>query len=84
MTTIALQFWAGARAAAGVAREEWVADSVAEAVQLARAARNDADFDRVVAMCSILVDGVVAHPDDLSRVRTTPVVAEVLPPFAGG
>lgn len=84
MTTIALQFWAGARAAAGVAREEWVADSVTEALELARRARNDARFDRVVAMCSILVDGEVAHPDDLSRARTSPVVAEVLPPFAGG
>ena len=84
MTTIALQFWAGARAAAGVPREEWTADSVAEAIQLARQARSDTHFDRVVAMCSILVDGVVAHPDDLSRARTTPVVAEVLPPFAGG
>jgi hypothetical protein len=83
-TTIALQFWAGARAAAGVAREEWVTDSVAEAIELARRARNDAEFDRVVAMCSILIDGAVAHPADLFRVRTIPVVAELLPPFAGG
>jgi len=84
MTTIALQFWAGARAAAGVPREEWAADSVADAIQMARKSRNDTHFDRVVAMCSILVDGVVASADDLSMVRTSPVVAELLPPFAGG
>lgn len=84
MTTIALQFWAGARAAAGVAREEWEAGSVAEAIESARRARADAAFDRVVEMCSILIDGVVAGADDLSAVRTTPVVAELLPPFAGG
>ncbi len=84
MTTIALQFWAGARAAAGVAREEWDADSVAGALELARRARSNADFDRVVAMCSILIDGVVAGAEDLAAVRTESVVAELLPPFAGG
>ncbi len=84
MTTITLQFWAGARAAAGVAREEWAAGSVGEALDLARAARADPRFDRVVAMCSILIDGTVAKPDDLVRPRTEPVLAEVLPPFAGG
>ena len=35
MTTIVLQFWAGARAAAGTAREEWSADSVADALSTA-------------------------------------------------
>ncbi len=84
MTTIAFQFWAGARATAGVTREEWQADSVAEAIELARRARADVAFDRVVAMCSILIDGIVAGPDDLAALRTTPVVAEFLPPFAGG
>lgn len=84
MTTIALQYWAGARAAAGVAREEWEALSVAEALELARRSRADAAFDRVVAMCSILVDGAVAGAADLAAPRSTPVVAEILPPFAGG
>jgi sulfur-carrier protein len=84
MTTIGLHFWAGARAAAGVASEDWPADSVAEALQLARAHRGDPDFDRVVGMCSILIDGVVAKEDDLARLRTEPTVAEILPPFAGG
>ncbi|HET9646695.1 MAG TPA: hypothetical protein VFP34_00500 [Microlunatus sp.] len=84
MTTIALQFWGGARAAAGVAREEWQANTIAEALDLARSKRRDPHFDRVVAMCSILVDGTAAGEHVLSAVRSAPVVAEILPPFAGG
>jgi hypothetical protein len=84
MTTIGLQFWAGAKAAAGVAREEWDADSVAEALDRARRSRADPNFDRVVAMCSVLIDGQVAGAGDLAVRRSEPVVAEILPPFAGG
>ncbi len=84
MTTIVLQFWAGARAAAGTAREEWSADSVADALSSARSRRDDPHFDRVLAMCSILVDGTLAGPAELGRRRTEPVIAEVLPPYAGG
>lgn len=84
MTTIVLQFWAGARMAAGTAREEWSADSVAEALRSARSSRGDPHFDRVLAMCSILVDGARAGPAELTRPRSEPVVAEVLPPYAGG
>lgn len=84
MTTIVLQYWAGARAAAGVAREEWQAGSVAEALARAGQVRSDPRFDRVVGMCTILIDGIAAGPDLLAAPRTQPVVAEVLPPFAGG
>jgi molybdopterin synthase sulfur carrier subunit len=84
MTTIALQFWGGARAAAGVDREEWEARSVAEALELAAAARSDPRFDRVVAICTILVDGAVLGPAGLRAPRDAPVTAECLPPFAGG
>jgi hypothetical protein len=84
MTTIVLQFWAGARAVAGTNREEWSAGSVAAALELARSSRSDPGFDRVLAMCSILVDGRIAGPTELVRSRTEPVVAEVLPPYAGG
>jgi sulfur-carrier protein len=84
MTTIGLQFWAGAKAAAGVAREEWNADSVAEALDRAREARSDPNFDRVVAVCSVLIDGRVAGARDLAARRSEPLVAEILPPFAGG
>jgi hypothetical protein len=84
MTRIGLQFWAGAKAAAGVAREEWDADSIAEALDRARQARADPHFDRVVAMCSVLIDGRVAGAGDLAARRSEPVVAEILPPFAGG
>ena len=84
MTTIVLQFWAGARAAAGTAQEEWSAGSIADALALARSRRADRHFDRVLEMCSILVDGTLAGPAELTRPRTEPVVAEVLPPYAGG
>ncbi len=48
------------------------------------AARDDPAFSRVVKACSLLVDGVAAHPDDLERALSGPVRVDVLPPFAGG
>jgi hypothetical protein len=35
-------------------------------------------------MCSVLIDGQVAGAGDLAVRRSEPVVAEILPPFAGG
>jgi sulfur-carrier protein len=84
MTLVHLHYWAGARAAAGTEHEEFLATSVADALAQARALRGDARFDRVLAACSVLVDGVVLHPTQFERVLTGDVRAEVLPPFAGG
>jgi molybdopterin converting factor small subunit len=84
MEMVSLYYWAGARAAAGVESESVRAATVAEAVQTVVAARADVAFSRVVQACSLLVDGVAAHPDDLDRVLTGPVRVDVLPPFAGG
>ena len=78
-----LHYWAGARAAAGTAEETVEAGSVRAALDLVGAGR-DERFRRVVRACSLLVDGVAAHAEDLDRPLTDPVRVEVLPPFAGG
>jgi sulfur-carrier protein len=79
-----IRYWAAARAAAGVASEPFDAGTLAEALETARL-RRDADFERVLARSSYLVNGDpvgtrphagVALPED--------AVIEVLPPFAGG
>ncbi|HEX3198741.1 MAG TPA: MoaD/ThiS family protein [Propionibacteriaceae bacterium] len=81
---VSLHYWAGARAAAGVAEEEIKARSVAEALQLACDKRADPHFDRVIKASSVLIGGLTAHQEDLERLLTAPVRVEVLPPFAGG
>ncbi len=83
MPSVHLHYWAGARAVAGTAEEQVEAHTVRQALELAAASRG-AQFSRVVAACSLLVDGLALHPDDLDRALTGPVRVEVLPPFAGG
>lgn len=84
MQTVALYYWAGAKAAAGVASETVAADTVAEALRTVLRARPDGAFPQVIGACAVLVDSVAAGPDDLERVLTGPVRVDVLPPFAGG
>ena len=84
MAKVTLFYWAGARAAAGVASESVMAATVAEALVTVVQDRADPAFSRVVQACSLLVDGIAAHPDDLERVLSGPVRVDVLPPFAGG
>jgi sulfur-carrier protein len=79
-----IHYWAGARAAAGIAEEEIQARTVAEALQLASDKRSDPHFDRVIKASSMLLDGLTAHPADLERPLIAPVRVEILPPFAGG
>jgi molybdopterin synthase sulfur carrier subunit len=84
MVTVSLHYWAGARAAAGVAEEVIEAQSVAQALQIASRKRSDPRFDRVVKASSILIDGRAAHQEDLEQRLSQAVQVEVLPPFAGG
>ena len=84
MVSVSIHYWAGARAAAGVAEEEIDARSVAEALQLACNQRSDPHFDRVIKASSVLIDGRTAHQQDLEQPLIEPVQVEVLPPFAGG
>jgi len=83
MASVHLHYWAGAKAAAGTADETVEAPSVRSALDLVAAGR-DAHFRRVLAACSLLLDGVAAHQEDLDRPLSGPVRLEVLPPFAGG
>ncbi len=67
MVPVSLHYWAGARAAAGVAEEKIEARSVAEALRFACDERSDPHFDRVINASSVLIDGLTAHPADLER-----------------
>ena len=82
MTT--LRYWAAARAAAGVAEETTSAATLAEALLLARAVRDDR-FGRVLEVCSFVVDGEPVGARDHAQVRLADGgLVDVLPPFAGG
>ena len=84
MVLISLYYWAGAKAAAGVEVERFETETVAEALALARAQRSDPQFDRVLSVSSLLIDGLVVSSEGRDEPRTQPVRVEVLPPFAGG
>lgn len=84
MGRVTLNFWAGARAAAGTSSESVDADSVGAAVDAVLTQHDDARFTRVIRASTLLVDGVAASADTLGRPLSGPVVVEVLPPFAGG
>lgn len=84
MTRISVYYWAGAKAAAGVEMEVFDAGSVGAALQLAKTARANPRFDRVLDMSSVLVDGAVMRGDELARRVDGDVRVEILPPFAGG
>jgi len=79
-----LRYWAGARAAAGVASEQTSAATLAEALLLARSVRDDR-FTAVLAVCSFVVDGdPVGARDHGTVVLVDGGLVDVLPPFAGG
>jgi molybdopterin synthase sulfur carrier subunit len=78
-----LHYWAGAKAAAGTAEETVEAATVRAALDVA-GHRRDERFRSVLSACSLLLDGVAAHEEDLDRPLTAAVRVEVLPPFAGG
>ena len=84
MVSVSFHYWAGARAVAGVEEESFQADTIADALRQATENRPDPRFSSVVKACSLLVDGVTAHPADLDRPLEGSVRVEVLPPFAGG
>lgn len=82
--TTTIRYWAGARAAAGVADEQTSARTLAEALLLARSTRDDR-FGKVLEVCSFVVDGdPVGGRDHSSVVLTDDGLVDVLPPFAGG
>lgn len=85
MATVTIRYWAGARDAAGTETDVVEAASVAEALASAAADRpGDAEYARVMGLCSFLVDGRRLGEQDRTRPLTGPVEVEALPPFAGG
>lgn len=84
MAQVSIHYWAGAKAAAGVAMETVEASTVAGALGEASRRRADPHYDRVVRASTVLIDEVAAHPADLIRPLDGPVRVEILPPFAGG
>lgn len=79
-----LRFWAAAKAAAGVAEEEYDAATLGEALAAAQSVHGDA-LVRVIARSTFVVDG---NPVGGRAHDTVPLseggTIEVLPPFAGG
>jgi molybdopterin converting factor small subunit len=83
---VQIRYWAAARAAAGVAEDSVEASTVAEALEAARDRHRDQpQFDKVLSVCSFLLDETPLGTRDLSRVSVGDGdLIDVLPPFAGG
>jgi molybdopterin synthase sulfur carrier subunit len=81
MTTV--RYWAGLKAAAGVAEEQVEATTLSEALALVRA-RHNARFSQVLACCSVLVDGAATGSRDPAGIALRDSLVDCLPPFAGG
>ncbi|WP_082526709.1 MoaD/ThiS family protein [Kitasatospora sp. MBT63] len=81
-----LRYWAAAKAEAGAAEESYLAATLAEALDQARARHADRPgLLRLLGVCSYLVDGDPVGTRDHAEVRLRDGGSvEVLPPFAGG
>jgi molybdopterin converting factor small subunit len=86
VAAVQIRYWAGARAAAGVADELVEGRSVADALSAARDRhRDEPRFDKVLSVCSFLLGEQPLGTRDLSGVTLADGdVIDVLPPFAGG
>ena len=79
-----VRYWAAARAAAGVAEERYDAPTLGAAISAAVAAHGAA-LERVLGVCSFLVDGQPVGTRDRNAIElAADSVVEALPPFAGG
>ncbi len=78
---VRVRYFAGAKAAAGVAEEQFAATDVADLLERLAAGHGDG-LARVLAACSYLVDGVAVR--DRSARLAAGATVDVLPPFAGG
>lgn len=76
-----MRYWAGARAAAGLAEEAVDAGTVGD---LLGAIGARPPLATVLRAASLLVDGTVVHRDDTDHLLPAGAVVDVLPPFAGG
>lgn len=78
---VTVRYFAGARAAAGVAEEPATARTLGE-LRAQLAAVHGERLERVLTACSFLVNGVAAREESLPLPAGGTV--DVLPPFAGG
>jgi molybdopterin synthase sulfur carrier subunit len=78
---VLVRYFAGARAAAGVAEEKVSAATVAELLASVAAAHGER-LTAVLPACTLLVDGLACR--DHSAALPVAAVVDVLPPFAGG
>lgn len=76
-----VRYFAGAAEAAGVEAEQLEAATVGELLARMGETRG-AELARVLARCSLLVNGV--RTDDPTAPLTAVDAVDVLPPFAGG
>ena len=87
-TAVTVRYWAGARAAAGVAQDVFAVSgpvTVADVVRRVLEAHPDDRTARVVGACSVLVGDQplgARNPEDVVVLPGGTV--ELLPPFAGG
>ena len=84
-TAVNIRYFAGARAAAGVAGEDLLLDSPEPTVALVVSAigeRHGSKLGKVLAASSFLLDGVAVR--DTSNRLPDGAELDVLPPFAGG
>lgn len=87
-----IRYWAAARDVAGTEQETYDAATLADALTAARGRRSEATgpaglspFDRVMSVCSYVVDGQPVGSQDPAAVQLRDGgTVEVLPPFAGG
>lgn len=80
MALVTVRYFAGARAAAGVAEEQLDAGTVGELVRSIGA--RGAALARTLTACSFLVEGRAAR--DMDAPLPERATVDVLPPFAGG
>lgn len=87
-TTVTARYWAGARAAAGVAEDVFEVTgpiTLAEVVRRVLTAHPGPDVARTIGVCSVLLGDRPVGSEDAAEVLVDPgTTVEFLPPFAGG
>lgn len=85
--SLLVRYWAGARAAAGVAEERYPVPATLAALidEIVARHRDRPHLKDVVAVCSVLVgDRPVSSTDPAEVPLAAGDTVELLPPFAGG
>jgi sulfur-carrier protein len=86
MATVTIRYWAAAKHAAGITDESVNAQTLAEALDIARSRHSEnSQFSDVLARSSFIIDEkpVGRHAADVVTLEDKAII-EVLPPFAGG